>query len=227
MTAKVELRIEYLEQYQEMARHQVAHYGKQLFESRPWEFCLECMRESLPRTAEEEIWKRMQRTWSWAIPTEGALAAIKEESPGGVVEIGAGGGYWAMLLRERGVDVIAYDADPPPTNDYWFIGKEPFSEVIKCDHHAVIGHGDRTLFLCWPSYDLKWTHEVIELYPGNTVIVIGEGSGGCTGTERMHELLGEGYEEQLGAEPLFTVDSTLPLPQWHGLHDYMTIYRRI
>jgi hypothetical protein len=30
-----------------------------------------------------------------------------------VVEVGAGTGYWAALLRARGVDVVAYDVRPP------------------------------------------------------------------------------------------------------------------
>ena len=36
----------------------------------------------------------------------------KEHSP--LVEVGAGTGYWAALLRGRGARVFAYDRDPPP-----------------------------------------------------------------------------------------------------------------
>ncbi|CAI7734188.1 unnamed protein product [Closterium sp. NIES-54] len=49
-----------------------------------------------------------------AVPTEAALAAVKAAAAGGkgVVEVGAGTGYWAALLRRRGVDVAAYDWTP-------------------------------------------------------------------------------------------------------------------
>lgn len=39
----------------------------------------------------------MAREYAWAIPSPEALLAIKAASPKGVVEIGAGTGYWAML----------------------------------------------------------------------------------------------------------------------------------
>jgi hypothetical protein len=54
----------------------------------------------------------LRRMYSWAVPTDEAIAAIANASPFGVVEVGAGTGYWAMLLRHRGVDVLAYDRTP-------------------------------------------------------------------------------------------------------------------
>ncbi|GGM06463.1 methyltransferase domain-containing protein [Dactylosporangium sucinum] len=48
---------------------------------------------------------------AWAIPTEAALALIGDHGP--ILETGAGTGYWAALLRARGVDVVATDAAPP------------------------------------------------------------------------------------------------------------------
>jgi tetratricopeptide (TPR) repeat protein len=48
------------------------------------------------------------RKYSWAIPDEEALATIGSYTP--LVEIGAGTGYWAALLRKRGADMIAYDS---------------------------------------------------------------------------------------------------------------------
>jgi hypothetical protein len=40
--------------------------------------------------------------YGWAIPTDEAIAALVELSP--LVEIGAGRGYWAHLLRQAGAD---------------------------------------------------------------------------------------------------------------------------
>ena len=54
----------------------------------------------------------LRRMYSWGVPTEEALKAIIDVSPAGVVEVGAGTGYWAMLLHTRGVDIVAYDRTP-------------------------------------------------------------------------------------------------------------------
>uniref|UniRef100_A0AAV1UJU6 Uncharacterized protein n=1 Tax=Peronospora matthiolae TaxID=2874970 RepID=A0AAV1UJU6_9STRA len=50
---------------------------------------------------------RVAMRYSWAIPDERALQIIKHYGP--IVEMGAGSGYWARLLQDRGVDVVAYD----------------------------------------------------------------------------------------------------------------------
>ena len=54
----------------------------------------------------------LRRAYAWAVPSHEALSAIAEASPRGVVEIGAGTGYWAYELRDRGVSVAAYDIAP-------------------------------------------------------------------------------------------------------------------
>jgi hypothetical protein len=48
---------------------------------------------------------------AWAVPSEAALNRILECGP--VVEVGAGTGYWAALLANRGGNIIAYDIAPP------------------------------------------------------------------------------------------------------------------
>lgn len=185
--------------------------------------------------------RELSYAYSWAIPNEAALRAIALHGP--VVEIGAGGGYWAKLLRDRGVDVIAYDPDPAGGGTGldgqprgWHDGTR-WSEVLLGDHTAVIGHPDRTLLLVWPSYDLPWTDQVLDLYSGDTVIYVGEGSGGCTGTSRMHALLGdEPYCWHSDAEepctcgddsPLFKQIDEVAIPQWGGIHDRLFVHKRI
>ena len=54
----------------------------------------------------------LRRRYAWAVPDERALRILEHFGP--IVEVGAGKGYWASLLAARGVDVVAYDAMPPP-----------------------------------------------------------------------------------------------------------------
>ena len=57
----------------------------------------------------------LRRTISHAIPSAAALKALAKLGP--IVEMGSGSGYWAAMLRERGVDVLAYDAEPPRVDE--------------------------------------------------------------------------------------------------------------
>jgi hypothetical protein len=52
-----------------------------------------------------KVQKPLQNTFSSAVPHESALAVIATVSPNGVIELGAGSGYWAALLRDKGVDI--------------------------------------------------------------------------------------------------------------------------
>lgn len=235
--------IEYLAEYQRALEHQrehselVRHHPLALGPPQPWQYCWECLKERKYRDPDDHdgywVGKEFQRRFSWAIPTETALKTIADRSPRGVVEIGAGGGYWTMLLRARGVDVVAYDLDPTGTYG-WFSG-EPWTEVLEGDHTRVTEHTDRTLFLCWPSLAGEWTHEVLELYRGDTVIYIGEGGGGCTGTDKMHALLGRAecwHDEDesscayCATEARFEQVADVYIPQWMGLHDRLTVHAR-
>lgn len=94
--------------------------------------------------------RRLVNKYSWAIPNDAALEAIAALGP--IVEMGSGAGYWASLLRERGVDVVAYDAKP--YRNLWIQGvDEVFSRFtsVRCGgrctgndefHHQLNTHWD-------------------------------------------------------------------------------------
>lgn len=169
----------------------------------------------------------MERTWyargkltskySWAIPNEEALSAIARYAP--ILEIGAGTGYWAHLLRQMGVDVVALDSHPPredtdhnsyhPFKATWTHVRKPFGPGLSVYHkHA--------LFLCWPPYATSMARRWLLRYPGDTVIYIGEGPSGCNADDSFFFHL----------ERLFEQVEEVTIPQWPGLHDRMTIWRR-
>lgn len=158
--------------------------------------------------------------YSWAVPTEQALGTIAVHSPGGVVEVGAGGGYWAMELRDRGVDVVAVDPEPPGPeveNPSWHDGRA-WTPVEAGDHTVAGLYPERTLLLCWPTDGEPWAGEAVNRYiaaGGRTVAYVGEPAGGHTGDEGMHQAFAR--LDQV---------TVVALPQWQGAGDRLVIYRR-
>ena len=85
--------------------------------------------------------------FAWAIPAPAALAAVAETGP--LVEVGAGTGYWAALLRELGADVVA--TDPAAGANPYHPDGRLWTDVELVDGvGAVRRHPGRTLLLCWP-----------------------------------------------------------------------------
>lgn len=156
--------------------------------------------------------QEMVRQFSWAVPSQAAIDAIAQT--GAVVEIGAGSGYWTYLLRQAGVDVAAYDPEPGGGQAEW--AARQWTPVSAGDHRAVDAHPDRTLLMCWPEYDALWTADAIDRYSGDRVVMIGEGPYGCTGHDRMHELLEERFERV----------GVVHIPTWATIHDDVEIWQR-
>jgi hypothetical protein len=227
---------EYLDHYLAALKHQIDHVrpgGVELVRhlGQPEESCFTCLMDPdmSDDAARFTVHHGVKRRYSWAVPNDAAIDAIAKYSPSGIVEIGAGGGYWAMLLRGHGIDVIAFDPDPVGGPTGWHDGHQ-WSEVLQGDHHRIKDYPDRTLLLVWPSYTAAWSHEVIEEYRGDTVIYVGEGPGGCCGDDRMHELLvGCGcYETPCTCTPAqFRLVEDTEIPQWAGIHDRLTVHRRV
>ncbi len=162
-----------------------------------------------------EARRKLTSLYSWAIPDEAALKTIAEYSP--IVEMGAGTGYWASLLVQMGVDIIYYDIVPPnEKSNNRYRHATTYHKVEEGGPFEVVAHSDRTLFLCWPPYDTSMAYDCLINYQGNTLIFIGEGDGGCTGDNSFFEEL-EAHWEMV---------KEIDIPQWDGLHDYMTIYTR-
>lgn len=164
--------------------------------------------------------RRLVGEYAWAIPNERALAAIAALSP--IVEVGAGGGYWAHLLRQRGADVAAYD---PATSHLYVadgsgqrVGLAPRREwggVRASDHRAVAAFEHRTMLLVWPAWD-GWASAALALFRGERVAYVGEDAYGATAEPAFFELLDRDFE----------LEAVIEIPQWVGLRDSLSIWRR-
>lgn len=68
----------------------------------------------------------------------------------------------------------------------------------------------------WPYMDESISTRVISIFKGNKVIYVGEGEGGCTATKGFFRILEHDYNKV----------STVDIPQWVGLHDYVSLWER-
>jgi hypothetical protein len=182
-----------------------------------------------------ELRRRCVEAWSWAVPNDAALRTLA--SLGRIVEMGAGTGYWSRLLRQRGVDVVAYDR-APGIGCTWYrdggLGPVQHTEVVRAEPEVLGAHADRALLLVWPplvSHESLDTPEFVSFgrrclraYRGRTVAYIGEprsvrGDGnrpGWTGDDTFFDDL----------ERDFVVTEWVSIPCWPGLHDSLWILRR-
>ncbi len=163
--------------------------------------------------------------FAYACPTEAALAEIvKLERP--VVEIGAGTGYWAEMLRRRSVHVSAYDKIPPGLdggfNEYHGLC-QPYGVVLQggtemVQKHVTAGEKIAALFLCYPPPGLPMAYECLVEYTrsgGDRVIHVGEWQG-LTGDMQFEAYLLKEYG----------MESSVPLPRWGTDAANLTVWYR-
>ena len=139
-----------------------------------------------------------RRMYAWSVPCEEALRSIAQASPNGVLELGAGTGYWASLLRSRGVPVACYDR--VPVSGAVRFGEDrrrgeggktiPDAHVHTCSLNSVGGHAKINSqhalrsSICLQDFDCHFTataapfykvHEgaaaAVDEFPGRTLML--------------------------------------------------------
>lgn len=183
------------------------------------------------------------RRYAYGIPSGEALALIADASPDGVVELGAGTGYWARLLHDRGVDVVAYDLRPPDDGANESFDAAPSWFPVRPGGFDAVGvHPERTLLLVWPTWDESWPGDAAACFHaagGRRLVFVGEGPGGLTGDSVLHALLGEyGACVACGLgvldapcvcsiTPRWRRTARVEVPRWAGVEDSCSLYERI
>ena len=152
------------------------------------------------------------KKYAHAVPTKEALDTIAQYSP--IIEIGAGTGYWAYLLEKQGATALPFDLHPPKYgrnnyHEHWWM------HVRTGGPGEVKRYPKHTLFLCWPPPDDTMAHHALQCYAGEIVIYIGEWTGACA-NEAFFVLLEKEFEQI----------KIVNIPQWDGMHDYMTVWKR-
>lgn len=111
--------------------------------------------------------------YSYVLPERHLLQALQALAP--LVEMGAGTGYWAYLLRQMKTDIIAFDQSPPggARANRYHPGAPRWTEVLEGDHSVLAAHRARTLFVCWPPL-YSSLGECLRFYSGKTVAWLGD-----------------------------------------------------
>lgn len=199
--------------------------------------------QALSHEAQLEVRDQAIAQFGFAIATAETIALVRSTAPAGIVEIGAGTGYWAHLLHRAGVDVLAFDVAPPTTGgNKWFPTTSTWHHVEHADHRVVAEHATRTLLIVWPTKDEMWPVETLDLFAaagGMTVVYVGEHVGGRTGDDTFHARLGElttcrqcglGLVDQpcvCDYPAQWRRTARAELPRWPDCHDSLFIYRRL
>ncbi len=103
------------------------------------------------------------------MPNEQAAIAFRKYQGDGVIEIGAGTGYWAKYLQNREVNVTPYDICPPgPKNMNDYHGNLPAHTLVHRGTHIQAlenqPHSGHTLFMCYPPPGSKMAENAIQSY---------------------------------------------------------------
>ncbi len=156
----------------------------------------------------------LAKKYSWGIPNDQAITTIAKYGP--IVEIGSGSGYWASLIHDAGVDIIAFD-----NGSYNSVTEKAYEKmwfnVSKGDQTMASKYPQRTLFLCWPVKTPSVASQAVKSYRGKYVIYVGENSpNGATADKDFFSYMSEEFE----------VIEQLKIPQWPGYSDALTVYRR-
>ncbi|KAJ3033272.1 hypothetical protein HDV00_006535 [Rhizophlyctis rosea] len=175
----------------------------------------------------------MACTFSWSIPTLPVLNALMAACPNGILDVGAGTGYWSHLLSVCGADVVAidnYSESKIIDEDAWrksiISGKNEASEpkpqyyhVQNADGNTYISTGQagkRALCFSWPRHTFG-AEAGFPGYEGDVVVYIGEGEDGCTADIPT---------ALLDTEEWYT-EEDYDVPHWDGISDYCAILRRV
>ena len=153
---------------------------------------------------------------AWGVPDEPVLAALLALGP--LVEMGAGTGYWAAMLRARAADLIAYEPAIPDAerNAFHRLGAH-WSELMAGGAEMAATHPERTLLLIWPPHRRPMAARALRNYAGEQLAYIGEPAGGKHGEEEFWARLTRDW--QLVAR----LDT---LHRWPGVQDALHVFRR-
>jgi hypothetical protein len=169
-------------------------------------------------TIAEEVYRVRDRyhlhgRYAHAVPTMEALNTVAALGP--LVEIGAGSGYWARLLRDMDCDIAAFDHVSPEENivtvgDAW-------TSVGIGDVDMLDRYPDRTVFVCWPERPHGFMPDLLERAPQTTLALLTDGPiPAAKGGDPMYDRL---YRD-------WTLKEEVAIPVWPSFEERLAVWVR-
>ena len=165
---------------------------------------------------------------SWHLTNEIIIDMLCKYSP--VLSVGSGKGFTESIAKKNGCDIICTDECAVENNPYHtkrdficikeynqYLNNKSFMDIetIKATK-AIKKYPDRNVFMAWCPYSENMGYDVVKVIKNQVLMCIGEPEGGCTGNDKMFNYLYNNYN---------VIDS-ISIPQWGGMHDGLTIYKR-
>lgn len=132
-----------------------------------------------PEMAHRLFFDRLRERYCYSVLRPDTLNLIANFSP--IVELGAGNGYNAWLLRQIGAEVVALEAFPPEEGKNWFFGTNvlgmpkkgatSWTKIAKGGALDLGGYTNHALFISWPPIN-SMASEAIDNYDGEIIILI-------------------------------------------------------
>ena len=101
---------------------------------------------------ERVVYNPLKYWIGFAVPNQQVLDTIAHYGP--LVEMGAGTAYWSALLQQQGVDIVAYDSEPPNQDANIYFHRS-YTQVLPGTCQQVFQehpeYGKRALLLIWPN----------------------------------------------------------------------------
>ncbi|THV30049.1 hypothetical protein E9998_06630 [Glycomyces paridis] len=172
----------------------------------------------------------LHQAYAYAVPSPETVGWVREVVAGRkLVEPGAGRGYWASRLNSAGIDVVAFDAQPPnsePNPSFPRAGTRPLATWYEVQHARSLlevkaDNSGSVMFLCWPpGWEDPMASDVLAEFEdsdGECLVYIGEPPGGKTGNSAFFSALAARWK-------LESVDSQYV--SWWNLNDYAQAWVR-
>lgn len=174
--------------------------------------------------------------YAWSIPDPSSLAFVAYYLGSHAIELGAGTGYWAMLLDQLGVNIIAFDQRPPYLvgNNWYHSPSIPRNGPVAPERKLLhkkrdiffnvrrgtpkmltrTAYAHRTLFLCWPPHQQPMAAKSLKAYLGRRIVYIGPPR--WTADPTFFEAIARDWRE---------IASHCP-ESWYAIEDDIKVYER-
>ena len=144
----------------------------------------------------------LQGVYAYALPSPETLEWVSAFCGGRkVVELGAGRGYWAAQMARSGINIDAYDIEPPDAAEnisFPRVAGQTATWYPVRDIGGVDMGADQVLFLCWPpGWGNTMASEALTQFEkagGRRLIFIGQPRGGMTGDDAFFDALTDRWE---------------------------------